>query len=504
MPNVSVARKERISPSAWYADKYYRNAMRLKARLDVLDFHFELYSSLYIQNIKRGMFNASSDIPGNRVSVGLAIENVRQLCKDYDKFFDDRHRLVSNNVMNRANVWYLQVVDLFRIFPDHISHCNELLGFYLPKKSRMQTADKIFWEYVAQMSRKSAVNNHIFRLVNEAYLRKQQGWYPVFNTLTVDSRSIDLVFKKGSRIWRNHIRSIERAVRIAAYGSSRANPEKQVISYFSVVERGSVAGRLHIHYLMWLKALPLKSYDPNQWLVKQGIGEDCPRSREINRLKQYWRFGFSSPIAVRTGYDDPYAKLGWKWPVSRDEAGNYTAIPLTDIRQICQYVVKYLTKDYSSDYGGMKLWRTRQNRTHGLIQLQTILSKLKIPILLRLMALKKTPLMMFSRWIPIRLLRWQALKIVLSRMRPLYRLMYPMMLHSSPRLSPPSRTTMSERLHRRQQNSTVFLTGMTSTEMADFSLLGGYINDIEVQCLFTQGSQLVSGISGISRVYHSV
>ena len=471
--------KQRFAPSLFYQDKFYRLSKRLSSRLEILESHAK----------------AANTVP-------LDIYILRKLVGKYRYLTQNYGRLDVVSLMDRADSWFKEASQFIRLYASSADHCQAIFDFYAPRSSVQSGADRVFWHCVKAKARKQANSQFMFRLVQEAYLRKSQGWYPIFNTLTVDSRYMDIVFEKGSRIWRNHIRKIERAVRSEAFGSSRANPEEQVISYFAVVERGSATQRLHIHYLLWVKTLPLSWSDPNQrHSVSASGGEGTPILREIQQVKQFWSYGFSSPIAVRSGADDPYARIGWKWPVARDPQGNYSALKTSDIQAICYYVVKYITKDFNPDTNsGGKLWRVRQNRTHGLIQIRAILKVIKSKHLFQFLQRVRIPIQFLGRWIPSKLIKWQSMKILLSRMRRFHRLIYPMMLKSTPPLCAPSQITRKPRPIPKRANFMIAPRVMTSLEMDGFRILGVLVSKAELLFGWTTKKQL--RVAGISRLYN--
>ena len=474
LPSVAKT-KTRFAPSLFYQDKHYRLARRLESRLAILKAHSK----------------AANIVPSD-------LHICRRLVGKYRHLSTNYARLDVVILMDRADSWYKEASHFLRLYDNAAEHCQQVFGFYAPRRSTQSDTDRIFWHCVKAKARKQANSQFMFRLIQEAYLRKSQGWYPIFNTLTVDSRYMDIVFGKGSRVWRNHIRKIERAVRAEVFGSSRSNSQEEVLSYFAVVERGSSTQRLHIHYLMWVKALPRGWSDPNQRFSPGSVA--TPSLREIQAVKQFWSYGFSSPIAVRSGADDAYAKAGWKWPVCRDEQGNYSAIKTSDIQAICYYVVKYITKDFNPNTtGGGKLWRTRQNRTHGLIQLRMILRQIQSKHLFQFLQRTRISIQFLGRWLPSKLVKWQAMKILLSRMTRRYRLIYPMMLKSISPLLPPSKITMKMRSIHKHQSSMIFPLAMTLKEMDGFRRLGMLVSKAELLFGWTSKKQL--RVTGISRLY---
>jgi len=471
--------KEGPFARSYFQDRTYQLFRRLENRLRVLYCHAE----------------ASGTDP--------SIFNHLQRLYDYYNSFQFC-RLDITDFMDHRRIMSAELTDLFKEYPDHQSHCEALFGFYAPHRSRKKGVDAIFWHLVAKQARKASNGQAMFRLVCEAFEKRHQGWYPIFNTLTVAPEHLDKVFEKGSRCWRNHIRKVKRAVQIEVYGSVReAQNQPEVLTYFACVERGSETGRLHIHCLMWLKALPAGWRDPNSRFSYTSTHPPAPALREIQELKEYWNYGFSSPIAVRTSADDPYSKLGWRFPVARDELGNYSAIKTSDIRAICYYVVKYLVKDQDLDLsGGKKLWRLRQTRNHGLNQLKAILNKLTQTQILQLMRLNRIPIQMFDRWIPTRLIKRLMVKVMLSRMKPRRIHLLLMAIKPKATLLPPSRCITKMRPLRNQLSSLESIRPMSSKLTAGFKVIGRGVADVESRFNFNPNSLSVPVFGGSANIYH--
>lgn len=190
-------------------------------------------------------------------------------------------------------------------------------------------------------------------------------WFCVFNTLTVNPEYYSKVFSKEAKAWQRYIRSVDVLFGIAAYGSyaSAVRARKsgnEFHTYFAVVEKGSLHGRLHIHVLHFFSHISKEFADPNLSAIK-------PNRREIDALRSYWKYGHSSPIAVRFSQGDAFGKAGWLWPVLPDGQPVVSKPPIA----LARYVSKYLTKAYDADNlhfnkeSGGYTWRTRISRNLG-------------------------------------------------------------------------------------------------------------------------------------------
>ncbi len=209
-----------------------------------------------------------------------------------------------------------------------------------------------------------------WRMIEEITLRAEQGWYIVFNTLTVDNTNYDKVFEKGSMAWRDYVRGIERVIGSEIYGNIRdADAAKRTSpfhSYFGVVERGKLHGRLHIHVIHCLKTIP------GRWKGDPNACVGPPKNRQIVGMKVFWPHGHSQPIACRFSDHDAFGRIGWCWPVRR-RGGRWEPIPTKPPIAIARYMCKYLLKAFSSDKGKYQ-WRTRISNGFGLFRMRETIS----------------------------------------------------------------------------------------------------------------------------------
>jgi len=254
-----------------------------------------------------------------------------------------------------------------------------------------------------ERAKKARVACHKYRLLEQFRICKEEGWYCVFDTLTVADWKVEEVFGQDSMVFRDYVRRVRRRVGAHLYGSvaaaDRCASPSDYFHYFAVVEREP---RLHIHVVMFLKALPPEmARDPNSGVFD---GEN----RCISALKKYWQGGYSEPIAVRFSGYDPYGKLGWKWPL---RAGK--ALTPKPVEALAQYVLKYINKSYGKELDGK--WRTRMSRQFGLRNLRVNLRKLSLNQLAYLIE-TALPVKKGSRSIPLSICRTEALRVFLSEM----------------------------------------------------------------------------------------
>lgn len=266
------------------------------------------------------------------------------------------------------------------------------------------------------------------RLAIEIEYRYSQGWYFVFNTLTVDNRHMSVVFPKDGKSgsgWREYIRYCDRFFGVGSFGSfdeaikcRKAGNDFHV--YFAVVEKGSLSGRLHIHVLHMIRDLPSKFSDPN-------LGRAIPNLREISFMKSFWNYGFSTPIAVRFCAQDAFGMKGWRWPAV-SKGGFVAPLVSRSFERLVGYIGKYISKDIDKERGC--IWRTRLSRRLGVnpiqsrirqLPLKSKMEMLRAPNLLLDLGQSRVPKMLFKRLImkslPVPILRSLYRKVSLIRTR---------------------------------------------------------------------------------------
>ena len=193
----------------------------------------------------------------------------------------------------------------------------------------------------------------------------REDWFLVFNTLTVNDAEYENVWgdrERHSNIWKKYIARITYDVGVALGLKKGEYRASDIHRYAAVVESGKKKGRLHIHVVHYLKALPNGVVDPNR-------GRSVPNYQEISAFHQYWEYGFSTPRAVRFGANDPYGNLGWRWPVVRSKRSSTVWVPLRNGSPavVAAYLGKYLSKDASgiNEAEESKRWHYRVKITQG-------------------------------------------------------------------------------------------------------------------------------------------
>lgn len=243
-----------------------------------------------------------------------------------------------------------------------------------------------------------------WRLKSELRQRVNEGWYVVFNTLTVRTECMDEVFAKGSDAWRKYVGKISYHVNNSVDNDNNSLCDNH--SYFGVVERGDKTGRLHIHAVHCVRVLPEGCQDPN-------YGARVPYKRVIEEMRKFWTYGFSMPIAVRHGSGDAYAKIGWQWPVI--DRIKCERLQPNSPDALAEYVSKYVNKAYEENVE--RIWRTKMSRGFGNKVLERATSKMTTVQLRKGIMTRQSGLQMLvrGRSTPLTLMKKQATKEWMKR-----------------------------------------------------------------------------------------
>lgn len=216
---------------------------------------------------------------------------------------------------------------------------------------------------MATRNMESSASSIAHRLYVEFETRTREGWFMVMDTLTVSDCHYKAVFQTGNTYFRDYVRQIRRDIGKRLYGSVRAADAarargQEFHSYFAVVEAGSRSNRLHYHVIHFMRCLPQGCRDPNN-------GNPLGVNSEISRLKHYWKYGYSTPKAIRFHEHDAFGRLGWCWPCKHDDRGRVIPRPKTVWQSVASYVIKYVSKSISTDRSNYP-WRTRMSKALGL------------------------------------------------------------------------------------------------------------------------------------------
>ena len=203
----------------------------------------------------------------------------------------------------------------------------------------------------------------IARMTNELREAIDSRQWQILATLTLRNDALPGFFNGRNNKWRCFRQSLERRLRAAA--------EVQGVSFdwswFAVVERGSLNGRLHIH--LWFRTSAI----PYSWMVDPTNGGLSPTRRELTMPRDLWEYGFSQWLPVRYP-DDPPSRRGWRLPIGDDGS----PVP-TNPMGVAHYLGKYLSKGLATRPDTCyddSVWRTRYKRGFGLNLAKSLLQRL--------------------------------------------------------------------------------------------------------------------------------
>src|SRR5471032_1785071 len=216
-------------------------------------------------------------------------------------------------------------------------------GYNYPKKKGIKDEWSRLLEASTMKSRRGFA---ILRLMNAMRQAHADGWFIVFDTLTLADDRLEAFYDNPNAL-RDYFRDIGRMV-LAAEGRKASESHADCYQYFCVPEYGTANGRLHFHAVHFMRTLPTGSVDPN-------FGRRVRNRRQLNSLQNTWPYGYSMPIAVRYT-QDAFSRSGWLWPV--DAKGE--PLKATSYMAVGFYVAKYVNKKSDMDLAdkglGAKEW----------------------------------------------------------------------------------------------------------------------------------------------------
>src|SRR2546421_11190794 len=101
----------------------------------------------------------------------------------------------------------------------------------------------------------------IQRLMNAMRQARADGWFIVFDTLTLADDRLDAFYDNPNAL-RDYSRDIDRMV-LAAEGRKANDTHAAFYQYFGVPEYVTANGRLHFHPVHFMRTLPTGSFAPN-------------------------------------------------------------------------------------------------------------------------------------------------------------------------------------------------------------------------------------------------
>ncbi len=196
---------------------------------------------------------------------------------------------------------------------------------WITKKSKLTDVERIYLNKLELNAQKAKKQEHVWRINIALEIALKNNWYIIFNTLTVNPERRNYVFQRNSKAFAEYIKLFDKI-------STKENHQ-----YYGVVEYGSSTGREHYHTLHMLKEIP------ETWKKDPNLASIHATKREIDQVKSLWKYGYSSPIAVRTDITDAWAQLGFRWPVTLLN-GQIVANKSGSASKLANYVSKYITK----------------------------------------------------------------------------------------------------------------------------------------------------------------
>ncbi|QXP08662.1 MAG: replication initiator protein [Arizlama microvirus] len=277
-------------------------------------------------------------------------------------------------------------------------------GLPPPGPAQLIPIEQACADYMTMIGRDQRAHRARTLLTYEIADKAARGWFLIFNTLTVAPEHYSKIFGKECTAFRKYITAINKLTR-NALGLTKRHDPTEYHTYAAVVEAGTKTGRLHIHVIHCLKALPKKARDPN-------FARPRPNARELACLKPLWEYGHTCPIMIRYSLTDAFAKAGYRWPLdpNRDAAMQFRS-PLAT----AGYMAKYLAKSYASPKRSKYLWRIRKTHKLGNAILTYLTSQLTSRSLLTVASLNLATCKLNNSSIPPSLLKQACLKRLLSR-----------------------------------------------------------------------------------------
>lgn len=275
-------------------------------------------------------------------------------------------------------------------------------GLPPPRPAQMSDLELAIIKRMTDRNHVIAANRIKFLIACEIAYRHKQGWYMIFNTLTVAPEHLYEVFRPGSTAFKNYVRRFNR---YTTEGDSSGHGKGTPNTYAAVTEEGGENGRLHIHVLHFFPSLPSEVGDPN-------IGKIQPTERCIPSFCEFWPYGRSEPRMVRYHPRDAWGRKDFRWPIDTK-----TGMPLV-VRSplaLASYCSKYITKGYASCQRSRLLWRVKKTQNLGIPLVRELVEQLSTSTLLLLASTDSLKAKLNNSRVPSFIMRIQSLKTLQSR-----------------------------------------------------------------------------------------
>ncbi len=279
---------------------------------------------------------------------GAAIQEINRLRDMWDVLVN--YDLINTNI--KINVVKKEINQWLKI-KDHWFKSTRLDWIY--KKPKLTVLEKLYLERMEEQARKAKQNEMVWRLTIALEVALHDEWFVIMNTLTVNSDCRDQVFVKGSKCFLDYIKKFDKISGVENH------------KYFAVIEYGTENSREHYHVVHMLKEVP------SDWKKDPNYATLYATRREIDTLKEWWCFGYSSPIAVRTISSDSWGQIGFRWPEKK--VGNiYIPQSSGGAARLANYISKYISKSFLQME--LKKWKPRIRQQLGMEILNLTLEQL--------------------------------------------------------------------------------------------------------------------------------
>lgn len=286
------------------------------------------------------------DLPYPPAKAVKEINRLSKMAKYYRLNFSLIHNINIQNIKKEINQW-----DKYK---NHYEKVTEL--DWINNKRPLNDLQKTVLLNLEEKQAKARRYQFLYRLNLEMEQAINNRWYIIFNTLTVAPEYNKMVWDNESPAFNSYLKRWDRISGVENH------------KYFAVTEFGSKTSREHIHSVHFIKDLPEQAKQcPNRLAT-------IPTRRIVEAFRTYWKYGFSAPIAVRTTASDPWAKIGYRWPVKFNKEKQWEPIDSGCINKLANYMTKYITKSISIK--GDQKWKTRQSQNLGMTILHQSLDAL--------------------------------------------------------------------------------------------------------------------------------
>ena len=292
-----------------------------------------------------------------------------------------------------------ELADEFRQYPaTNKEHVIAIFGEYIARgKGQQKPVMKRMLHNMHEKGTAIRRQEHVTRSILEMQQRNHEGWFIVFNTLTVNAQDYEKVFENGSTCWIKYKQRLEYAIR----GRKKQKGDELVLTTFATTQRGKKTRRLHIHAIHCMKNLPAGNKDPN-------TGALAPNKILLTCMIPFWPYGISYPVMVRLGAGDAFGQLNWRWPAEYVK-DRWQPIPAKPPESLARYLTRDMTKKQESS--SVMPWRTKTTRHLGTAFTSRLLAGMsnnQLTAVMNLPSSKEIKLMYLT--LPINLLRNAAQK----------------------------------------------------------------------------------------------